>query len=845
MWLRDFNFFGNETVFPDLDPWYERIRDPAKARSSYPHLLFFAGDRHLAGRLVEVNQEKVIWQRPDTRELIQFPRQTVRRIVLADGPSDAESPFFSPPAPAPAAAAAAKAKNGDVPATLKLAGGDWLFGAIRSADGQTFTLQLDDGTSLTVPRRQVEWLYFAPLPGPGFGCSGSAMDMEGWIPSYVSPAAEAGTVRFRGASWVGRWLEPPKRFEVGLELPEDGEEGTRLWLEEYSARPNPTSFDDINVCFGKKEIARKALIKNRVDRERIPLPPEAQVEKGPVRYQLFYDGPGERLIVVRNGRPVADWSFVRERQGKRRPEREICGLCLDHTAWRDPVRLKLNRLSVRPWDGVIAGRAAADDHTDRFCTGDGVSIPGKLERISGKELVFSGQPQVRKEGAFVLFSPAADSVAGASAKVILDRNQGEFSVRDLQVHEGKVRCAAGFSPAVEFPVSAVKVMIFPEPPAAKSPGPEQLLIFKNGDELAGHAISAVSKGPLHWRTTHGQDLEIQPGRIAGVRLSRPPENPPRKESATMELRDGQSWRGKIMSYDGRQLKFEHEQIGPVVLESGLLWRLYPNPGFQALDGGCEPAAWMQEPEYPYRSSNNERDNNPDPWLAFAGNYIRRQAGRQRIFGDNDAAGLQRRIDPALERFEVRFDTISPEGGSTDLHATIAGGKGMPALWISSSHTELYVGVTAPAGALQPDSHKLSLAGKVPETTSRLSFRLFVDLRTGSSDVVINGRRVIHWGTWLKSGSRKQNTRCNCGRSPRAVRRMSFRVYGSGRGMATCLRPARRAPPPRGWPTATCSQAPPGNYATVNGFSKAIWGRWNFPRKRSSQWISEGARRCSP
>src|SRR4051812_31193896 len=88
MWPRDFNFFGSETVFPDFVPLYKRTLDPAKARSSYAHLLFFAGGRHLAGRLVEVNREEVIWQRPDTRELIRAPHQAVRRIVLADGPSD-------------------------------------------------------------------------------------------------------------------------------------------------------------------------------------------------------------------------------------------------------------------------------------------------------------------------------------------------------------------------------------------------------------------------------------------------------------------------------------------------------------------------------------------------------------------------------------------------------------------------------------------------------------------------------------------------------------------------------------------------------------------------------------
>ncbi|MEZ0253691.1 MAG: hypothetical protein ACAI37_00335 [Chthoniobacter sp.] len=698
-------------------------------------MLFFAGDRHLAGRLVELNEREIVWRRPDTREPLHFPREAVRRIVLADGPSDMENPLVL--------SAPKDAKDGPVPATVKLAGGDWLFGVTTSADGQTFTSQLQDGTSFVMPRKQIQWVYFASRPGPGFGCSGSAMDMEGWVPSYVSATAASGTISFRGSSWIGRWIEPPKRFELAFELPEDGEEGTRLWLQNYSARPSPTAPDNIQVTLGKNEISRMVLT-NRIDRERIPLPREAQDEKGPVRYQVFYDGTSERLIVVRNGRQVADWSFVREQRGRRRMERYISGLCFDNALRRDLAPLKLNRLAVSPWDGVMGDPPAADAHSDRFSRGDGVSIPGKLEKIGAAELVFSGKPQLRPEGTFVRFSNAADSLAGAVGKVILGGNQGEFNVQRLDIHEGKMRCAASFSPAVELPVSALKMITFPEP-TAKSSQLEQVLIFKNCDELAGHAISAVSKGTLHWQTAYGQDVEIQPERIAGIRLTTQTEAPPAKEVAAVELRDGQSLRGKITGYDGRQLKFDHAQIGPVVLERGLLWHLYPNPKVNAVDGGCEPAAWKQEPADPYRNPNSERETNPDPWLAFAGSYIHRQAGRQIVFGENDAAGLQHRIDPALERFEVRFDTISPASSGTNLFVTLLGEKPAPSLSISASHAELYFNVSDPTGAHRSESHNFSLVGKVPEMTSRLSFRFFVDLKTGSSDVFVNGLRAIHLG----------------------------------------------------------------------------------------------------
>jgi len=47
-------------------------------------------------------------------------------------------------------------------ATLKLPGGDWLFGGVTSADGETFALKLADGTVIKHSRAILAWVEQQP-----------------------------------------------------------------------------------------------------------------------------------------------------------------------------------------------------------------------------------------------------------------------------------------------------------------------------------------------------------------------------------------------------------------------------------------------------------------------------------------------------------------------------------------------------------------------------------------------------------------------------------------------------------------------------------------------------------
>src|SRR5262249_4809609 len=154
-----------------------------------------------------------------------------------------------------------------------------------------------------------------------------------------------------------------------------------------------------------------------------------------------------------------------------------------------------------------------------------------------KELLFSGAPHVREEGLEVRFSQPPSGLAVPEAKLELG-SQGEFCVRALAVSEGKLHCEASFAPSLEVPAQAVEAISFPPHPAAAHE-PADVLIFKNGDELPGHALSAVSQGPLHWKTVTGQELDIQPERIAGLRLASAPDAKPSEPAATAELRSGE------------------------------------------------------------------------------------------------------------------------------------------------------------------------------------------------------------------------------------------------------------------------------------------------------------------
>jgi hypothetical protein len=246
----DTNLFGDEIgrKIPSGNGVAPEAAHPAKGWS---HLLIFQDHRQLRGEVVSMGKEEIVFRCPGASEPLRFARRAVRRIFFDEETASewGAEPFVSK---------RVVRDNGVPPmfATVQLAGADWLFGELTSADGQTFTLKLDDHTAFSVRRADIEFLYFARSPAPASGFTGNVADLEGWTgPATLDGIrADAGVVSESGREWLERCCGGAPKLEVDLTVPESAEEGTRIWLQPRRIEPNLYTEGTVEMDLGAENV---------------------------------------------------------------------------------------------------------------------------------------------------------------------------------------------------------------------------------------------------------------------------------------------------------------------------------------------------------------------------------------------------------------------------------------------------------------------------------------------------------------------------------------------------------------------------------------------------------------
>ena len=780
---------------------------PKPKLPGFDHALVFHDGRQLRGELVELTKSEVVWRRPDAGEPLRFARDEVRRVVLAAsaesdnsegrrmvmanmevyicamirdvaaglggiiGEAVAQSVTvdFARAARVPQIvqtmtvqmAATMKAMNGGpaevsedaekktavATATLKLPGGDWLFGGVTSADGETFALKLADGTVLAIPRAPVEWLHFGAQPAPAFGFAGSVLDLESWPvrTSGTQMEVAGGTLTLRDGWMLGRALTPPKRFEVAFEVPEESEAGLRLWIQPFGPQPNSYGTGTVALVFGKKEISHCIYIR-KFEHKKTALPKEAAGVKGPVDYRVLYDGVGRHLAVLRNGVLLGDWKFLEDADKEEKnaaaddEERNITinGLCFDSEEHGNLPGLRFNRLRVQPWDGALPKSGAEEPEGDRLTVGKESPEMGRLESVAEKELVFSGEKKPRAEGTFIQLHKTAPSLAEADAMLVFGQ-QGEVSVAGLEIRGGRALGRAAFAPALDLPAAALQTIVFPRR-AEKTPPPLDALVFQNGDELRGTLLSAAAGAALRWKMANGQELEMQTARLAGVRFAATGGAGKPAATATVELRNGDRLGGEFVALDERQLRFQHAQLGTLAIAREQLWSLFPNPHFAVCDGGGDAVAGQVSRVK--KEGDGQRRALAAPSTVLDGNYIfRGQPGGSR---GEESSGLNVPAAEIPERFELRFDATEAGENPPNFGLILGTKKNQGTLNATFNYFQLYLSMQNPKARRQ-DSRNIPLRDKFPDASSRMALRVFVDRKVGTTAFYINGALILRTG----------------------------------------------------------------------------------------------------
>jgi hypothetical protein len=719
----------------------------------YTQLLLFSNGQQLHGELVELTPQAVVWKRPDSSEALHFPREQLHRIVLVPGVIPQPNGFVRPaqanvPRHRPAAAISGESS----PATLKLPGADWLFGQVSSADGETLHLTLEKGAKLIIPRRKLEWLNFSPNPTPALAFSGCPLDLEDWRPATFTAEMVDRTARIRGASWIGQAISAPPCFEIGLELPPEAEDSTRLWLQPFAPQINCFTTGTVEIQFGRRQIHRDLFV-NRIALQTENYPADAldpAGTKGPTRYRIFYDGKTQRILVFRNGKTVGDWTFAAPKDHENLAESlrnlHVSGICLQHVNVQGTDEpLQLSGFWLRPWNGVVPKDGAEAEPTQEVLYLAGKSpLPGLLQSIAGQEFAFNGESQKCGEGTFLRFGPSPAALEKPLAKVALGQ-QGQLNVDHVEIRDGHVDCGTAFSDNVEIPQASVQSVSFLSVPA--EPGEaEDILVFQNGDELSGQALAVRLDGPVRWRTAAGQELELQSKGIAGIRFAGPPSATRETSAWIAELRNGERLRAALVTMDDKSVQFQHSQLGSLTLDRRDLWRLFPRAGQAVLDGGSEPEAWTREPGRRRDERAPSWKPSPGTWVHFDGTYLLRNRGS--VFGmdPEECAGLSQRIPAGLERFEVRFESYGIDAGEANLQIQLAP-DGQEFNWqatMTFAQVNLFV-FDPRRNQMGPNWREIELTEKLPDLEARRAIRLFVDTKSGTSDLFVNGAHVVRTG----------------------------------------------------------------------------------------------------
>ena len=802
------NLFGDDIVRKINVGGGEEV-ESAKPKLKVPgfdHALVFHDGRLLRGELMELTKSEVVWRRPDASEPLRFARDEVRRVVLAAsaesdnseerrlvmanmevyvcamvrdvaaglggiiGEAVAQSVTvdFARAVRVPQIvqtmtvqmAATLKAMDGrhaevsedaekktDVAtATLKLPGGDWLFGGVTSADGESFALKLADGTVLAIPRAPVEWLHFGAQPAPAYGFADSVLDLESWpvrTPGARMEVAD-GTLTLRDGWVLGRALTPPKRFEVAFEVPEGSQEGLRLWLQPFGPQPNSWGTGTVQLIFGKSQI-QHTIYYGQMSGTTNGLPKAVEKAKGPLKYRVFYDGLGRRLAVLCNGVTLGDWEFIKHtgNEANDRPVNDtegnitISGVCFDREDREAGTVLKFNSLRVQPWDGTLPAAGAEERAGDRLSVGKDAPEIGKLESVGEKELVFSGAKKPRAEGTFIQLRKTASAVAVADAMLVFGQ-QGEVSVAGLEIRGGRALGRAAFAPALDLPVAALQTIALPSR-AEKTPTPLDALVFQNGDELRGTLLAVAAGTALRWKMAGGQELEMQTTRLAGVRFAAAGGAEKPAAPATVELRNGDRLRGEFVALDERQLQFQHAQLGTLAIAREQLWSLFPNPHFPVCDGGSDVAAW----QVPLNTKEAARVAVATPWTVLDGSYIFR--GQRGGSGGEEAPGLNVPMAEIPERFELRCEATEAGENPPNFGLILGTKKNQGTLNATFNYLQLYLYIQNPKTRGRQNSRNIPLRDKFPEASTRMALRVFVDRKLGTTAFYLNGALILRTG----------------------------------------------------------------------------------------------------
>lgn len=408
---------------------------------------------------------------------------------------------------------------------------------------------------------------------------------------------------------------------------------------------------------------------------------------------------------------------------------------------------------VNPRTSTAAGSySRAKGYEEVLTFRNGCQLRGTLSESKENEILWQ-RPDASEPLRFPSRAVQLPTANGAAADSPFER-AGNLSHTKSPAFAAETRlgqrfCEAAFVGVEFLPLATVAREYLPTFPLSAE---ADVLVFRNGDELPGTALSGSLQGPVHWRTLYGQTVYFRTERIAGIRLAEKGEHRARPADAPIsmaELRTGERLRGDVVALDAGQLRLDHTRLGSVTIQREQLRRLFPNPQSVVLSGDNtrEDWRWMTTNPTTHRVEPCGMENLH--WVRLDGAYLLRNEAPAVAMPTSFMPGWQHLIPPGLERFEFQFRLSPGARTPSSCAVTLFGGGGIT-LCVMASYRGLEYVVVDPGERANNRWQHIPLNSKLSDLTVARDFRFLVDTNAGTCHILINGMSILQIGKEVKN-----------------------------------------------------------------------------------------------
>ncbi len=726
----------------------------------------------LHGKLAGFGKSELLWQRGDTAAPLTFTPQDVKRILFG----------------ATEIAAPQKAN-----ATVKLVGSDWLTGDLTALQDGKFSLAIEGAGTFAIDRNKVEWLHLSKgTPPDAYEGPTGPMGLAGWETGGQAGAAwdyADGALIARAASPLTRRFEAlSDRVDIEFSASDGGSavRGLTLWLHP-GLQSQGYSKGSVYLRFQANNISANAYDGSNMKNLSATMSEEKNAPKE-TRYRILHDKRGGKLIILVNGKKVADWDLPPQGDPSKGGS-----LSWQPTYWSSNMAWTLSKVRVRPWDGSVEPDPKGDETAKDLISNQlqvvnppkitgwplvngervdpnakpmprPVRQAGALEAITADSVKFSGREIPRQDPLFIRLNRAAagDPPAGSVARVWLAQ-RGEFDVTALGFRDGQLRVRTSFAGDITLPITAVRAIEFPHRLAAADKVIAEggdTLIFRNGDELRGSLVSASQDQKVKWKPVKGtQPAEFPVSRLAGVLLAKHGKSADSPPTAAVRFRNGDWIPGELLHLDRQQLHLRSPIADNLQLDRTGIRAIYfgQNSEVPVWDGASDPQSWMKTANlemYGGRRPTKDDGSKRNPWRYLDGAFnLPRATGRN---GYGNGPNVGRSFDNLPDKVEVSFEISTPKtqaGYSIQLFHD----DRQQGLMIQGGWDSAYIYDMSPrknGGNMFNQPQQIEFGESVGSEGNRRTFRFLADRRTGRLVMIVNGIPVGGFGQ--KTGAGKES-----------------------------------------------------------------------------------------